>query len=947
MCNPPVGGTGGTTGTGPNSYGDDQGAPWNLWQYTPNGASSVTFVNSLQLPQNISGANFPVSNDYGSQSEGTVQLSGNGLYLTIIGFGLNAATFNTNFLNYCPGSTEASLPIVSTALTPCLPENGNPAMGQTGSLLGQTYSGNTAVPRVTALIDANGNVNSSTVLYNIFNQNDARSAYTPDGVNIYVSGQGCKTWDPSDNLCDGGSTSPYDDTSGVYLTALGANNYFGTNNPIAITGPDNGPTNCTNTTTCTSAADTRMVQIYDGTLYVSMDDKPGSSTGGYNRSYIGTLGDPPATALFTCAAVGAGCPTGDGPYGPALMPGFGNTGGTGKYTINSQGAGNTSNGNNLNNTGLKVNLSPQNFFFASPNVLYVADTGFPKNTSNGPDTVCTNDGGKSSATVGNGGLQKWILNPIVTAGVVNTGSTSAKETVTASSGAFTQGEVGLTITDSAGYIPAGTTITAVSGAGANATMSAAATGTDANDIITVQGWSLVYTLYNGLNLVLNSDCNPASPTAAGSQNAATGLYGVTGTVSGGVATLYVTTYASNDLVVTYLYGITDTLTTAKMTTPQTEFTLLDTAPAGSIFRGVSFVPTVQNGDVEVTTVPSGLTVTSANSGCAPSTFTTPLTLAWTPTSSCTLSVATPQAGSTGVQYVFSNWQDGTTATTDTVTAPSSTATNTYTYTATFTTQYELTTSAGTGGTVSAGGYYASGANATITATPSAGYYFVNFTGTTTSTTNPLILPMNGPQSITANFSAQTSQTITFSPLSSSYPYGAPPSLSATASSGLTVSFNSQTTSVCTVSGPTGSTVTLVALGTCTIQATQAGNTDYAAAPSVNQSFQVTQASQIITFGTLTNQPLGTAPLAVNASASSGLAVSFASLTTSVCTVSSAAVTLVTTGVCTIQATQAGSAGYAAAAPVNQSFEVLLYRPMFLGEGLAAITAKQYSFLVRD
>jgi alanine racemase len=28
-------------------------------------------------------------------------------------------------------------------------------------------------------------------------------------------------------------------------------------------------------------------------------------------------------------------------------------------------------------------------------------------------------------------------------------------------------------------------------------------------------------------------------------------------------------------------------------------------------------------------------------------------------------------------------------------------------------------------------------------------------------------------------------------------------------------------------------------------------------------------------------------------------------------------------------------------------EVLLYRPMFLGEGLAAITAKQYSFLVRD
>jgi hypothetical protein len=127
---PPVGGNGSATGTGPNSYGDDQGAPWNLWQYAPNGASSVTFVNSLQLPQNISGANYPVSNDYGSHSDGTIQLSGDGVYMTIMGYGLNAATFNVNYLNYCPGSTEASLPIVSTALTPYVPDNGNPAMAQ-------------------------------------------------------------------------------------------------------------------------------------------------------------------------------------------------------------------------------------------------------------------------------------------------------------------------------------------------------------------------------------------------------------------------------------------------------------------------------------------------------------------------------------------------------------------------------------------------------------------------------------------------------------------------------------------------------------------------------------------------------------------------------------------------------------------------------------------------
>jgi len=163
-----------------------------------------------------------------------------------------------------------------------------------------------------------------------------------------------------------------------------------------------------------------------------------------------------------------------------------------------------------------------------------------------------------------------------------------------------------------------------------------------------------------------------------------------------------------------------------------------------------------------------------------------------------------------------------------------------------------------------------------------------------------------------------SQTITFGPLSNQV-FGAPPfPVSATASSGLPVSFASTTTSVCTVSG---STVTLVTTGTCTIQATQAGNTNYAAAAPVNQRFQVTQASQTITFGALPNQVLGAAPFTVSATAGSGLAVSFASRTTSVCTVSGSTVTLIATGTCTIRATQAGNADYLPATPVNQSFRV--------------------------
>ena len=98
-----------------------------------------------------------------------------------------------------------------------------------------------------------------------------------------------------------------------------------------------------------------------------------------------------------------------------------------------------------------------------------------------------------------------------------------------------------------------------------------------------------------------------------------------------------------------------------------------------------------------------------------------------------------------------------------------------------------------------------------------------------------------------------------------------------------------------------------------------------ASPSASQSIPLQgtglQQSQTITFGSLTNQTLGTAPFTLSATASSGLSVSFASTTTSVCTVSGTTATLVAAGTCTIQATQAGNANYSAATPISQSFQV--------------------------
>ncbi|GAB3527954.1 hypothetical protein GCM10027443_05090 [Pontibacter brevis] len=83
-----------------------------------------------------------------------------------------------------------------------------------------------------------------------------------------------------------------------------------------------------------------------------------------------------------------------------------------------------------------------------------------------------------------------------------------------------------------------------------------------------------------------------------------------------------------------------------------------------------------------------------------------------------------------------------------------------------------------------------------------------------------------------------SQTISFPSIPSKTYGDADFTISATASSGLPVSFS-------TVSGPariTGSTITLTGSGTVTVEATQSGNTTYNAATPVRQSFSVSTAT---------------------------------------------------------------------------------------------------------
>ena len=80
-------------------------------------------------------------------------------------------------------------------------------------------------------------------------------------------------------------------------------------------------------------------------------------------------------------------------------------------------------------------------------------------------------------------------------------------------------------------------------------------------------------------------------------------------------------------------------------------------------------------------------------------------------------------------------------------------------------------------------------------------------------------------------------------------------------------------------------------------------------------------TQTITFTAPSDTDMTGGPVTVSATASSGLAVAYASTTPSVCTVGGSSVTLVSPGTCTITTSQPGDVNYAAAADVSRSFDV--------------------------
>ena len=231
-------------GNGANTghYEHNRAAPIVLREITTTGA----FVGQIVLPQsgfkNAAGeVNFPISGEYGSSSEGTLQLSADGHLLLIMGYGIPAAVFN-----------DATIDKKNAY--------GTQALAQTGSLKNGSVI---AVPRVVAAVTAQGEVDTRTALFDFADTNNPRSVATIDGTAFYVAGQGHKR----------------DATQGVQYVRAGASSgtvlYHGT--------------------------DVRIATIADGKLYVSTDTKQGGTPEAPGTANIAMYGDGLPTAAVTPA----------------------------------------------------------------------------------------------------------------------------------------------------------------------------------------------------------------------------------------------------------------------------------------------------------------------------------------------------------------------------------------------------------------------------------------------------------------------------------------------------------------------------------------------------------------------------------------------------------------------------------------------------------------------
>ena len=165
-----------------------------------------------------------------------------------------------------------------------------------------------------------------------------------------------------------------------------------------------------------------------------------------------------------------------------------------------------------------------------------------------------------------------------------------------------------------------------------------------------------------------------------------------------------------------------------------------------------------------------------------------------------------------------------------------------------------------------------------------------------------------PQTLTA-FEIITNRTYSPSPFAITLP-------TSDLSSGIPVKYS--------VSGPatlSSNKLTVTGVGTVTLMADQAGDSNYAAASQVITSFVVSQGSQSISLPVISSMALTTNLITLPATTSSGLPVMYSIVSGPASLISSNQVALTGMGRVTIQAGQPGDGNWQAAPSVTQSFNV--------------------------
>lgn len=157
-------------------------------------------------------------------------------------------------------------------------------------------------------------------------------------------------------------------------------------------------------------------------------------------------------------------------------------------------------------------------------------------------------------------------------------------------------------------------------------------------------------------------------------------------------------------------------------------------------------------------------------------------------------------------------------------------------------------------------------------------------------------------------STKQDQTITFTTASSHTFGGGNFSLTATATSGLPVTFTSSDPSVLKV---TGSVVEILKAGSAQIIAQQTGNDNFNPAPQIAIDVTVDKASQTIAFTTPDTKTLGGPNFTLTATSTSGLPVSFSTSSTKI-NLAGNVVAIAGAGKANIVASQTGNANYLAA-----------------------------------